>query len=383
MSLIHQIDNFSSRIINWSPSAILPSRIDQLLNTFLIKFLLFSRLASWQNNFTDSDINLRTSCFINEARKEGWQLEMLRGLFGFTNYGRAEKDGKKILFEGLPLTNQAARFKTGFIDDKGKIKTILQKNNFPVASGKSFRFWQRRKAANWDQEIGYPLVVKPSRGSNSKGITTNITSRPQLKKAINKALSYAPIFVVEKYITKAFVHRATVVDYKSIACVKQVSANIVGDGISTIRKLIEQKNNDKRRNEWGQKSSTLYKIAPDRNSIELLSARGLNLLSIPRARETIYLQKDPFLKLGGDLVEVTPQVHPDNLQLFRTVARFFDVKLVGIDFICPDITIPWRDQHCAILELNSLPCIELHHFPSAGAPQNIAQPLVEALAKYH
>ncbi|MBU1178619.1 hypothetical protein KJ903_05430 [Patescibacteria group bacterium] len=383
MSLIHQIDNFSSRIINWTPSITLPSKFDRLLGAFLTKFLLFSGLASWRSDFTDSDLNLRASCFISEARKKGWQLEVLRGPFGFTIYSRAKKNGKRVAFEGLPLTDLSDKYKAGFIDNKGKIKIILKKNDFPVAPGKLFWFWQIRAAVNYGRELDYPLVVKPSRGSGSEGVTTNIGNSSRLKKAVNVALRYGPTFIVEKYITEAFVHRATVVNFKFVACVKQVPANVVGDGVSTIRELIERKNRDKRRGEWGQRRFVLYKIVQNKTTIKLLADQNYNLDSVLSASKIIDLQRDPFLKLGGDLIEVTPRIHPDNLQLFRTVATFFAVRLVGIDFICPDISVSWRNQRCAILELNSLPFIELHHFPSTGASQNVARALVEALAKYY
>ena len=95
------------------------------------------------------------------------------------------------------------------------------------------------------------------------------------------------------------------------------------------------------------------------------------------------MQKDPFLKLGGDLVEETPKVHPDNIQLFRNIAKFFDIRVVGIDFLIKDVAHSWKNQECAVLELNSLPCIELHHFPSSGKPQNVADAIVSLFFKYY
>jgi len=42
-----------------------------------------------------------------------------------------------------------------------------------------------------------------------------------------------------------------------------------------------------------------------------------------------------------------------------------------------DISLPFSEQPCAVLELNSVPCIELHHFPSSGRPQNVAGALAD------
>jgi cyanophycin synthetase len=46
--------------------------------------------------------------------------------------------------------------------------------------------------------------------------------------------------------------------------------------------------------------------------------------------------------------------------------------LIGIDFISPDISRPYREQKCAILEVNSLPYIDMHHYPVSGKERNVA-----------
>lgn len=115
----------------------------------------------------------------------------------------------------------------------------------------------------------------------------------------------------------------------------------------------------------------------------LLREKGYSIDSIPKKGEIVYLQRDPFLKLGGDLVELTPTVHPENVKLFKDLARHFDIRITGIDFLAEDISKSWREQSCAILELNSLPCIELHHFPYSGTPTNPARALADMFTKYY
>jgi len=204
-----------------------------------------------------------------------------------------------------------------------------------------------------------------------------------LLRAINKAIIYSPAFIVERFVENSFVYRATVVDFDFVAVVKQVPANVIGDGVLTIQQLIEKKNGDKRRGEPNQKDFTLYKLVIDETTKKLLAERDYNTETVLKKDEVVYLQKNPFLKLGGDLVEVTDTVHPDNIQLFKDIAKFFDIRLVGMDFIVPDISSSWQNQKCAVLELNSVPCIEMHHFPSFGKPQNVANALVNLFFKYY
>ena len=374
------LDELTDRFLQYLPPL---KKLELFFGVLLEKFFIFFKLASLRDDFTSSDIQLKSTCFINEARKKGIKFKALYGPFGYTNHFRAEMDGKVLRFESLPIADFASQRKIQLVDDKEWTKHRLKKGNFPVADGKAFWFWQKNKAIEFGVRLDFPLVVKPRSGSVSRHVTTNIQNIDEFKYAIDKAIIYSPAFMVEKFVPDTFVYRATVVDFDFVACVKQIAANVIGDGVSTIRQLIDNKNNDPRRGEPGQKEFTLYRIVENETLKKILREKAYNFSTIPRKGEIVYLQKDPFLKLGGDLIEVTPQVHPDNTQLFREIAKFFDIRLVGIDFLAQDISNFWKNQPCAVLELNSAPCIELHHFPSSGTPQNVARAVVDLFFKYY
>ena len=97
----------------------------------------------------------------------------------------------------------------------------------------------------------------------------------------------------------------------------------------------------------------------------------------------VWLADDPFMRSGGDLEDVTDAVHPDNRALAEDVAKLFGMKLVGMDFICQDVARPWKEQACAILELNSLPSIEMHHHPSYGSPRDVAGAIADMAVRYY
>lgn len=88
-----------------------------------------------------------------------------------------------------------------------------------------------------------------------------------------------------------------------------------------------------------------------------------------------------ILDLGSDLHEVTSITHKDNFQLFERVARGFRTRLVGIDFLAEDISLSWKEQKSAVIELNSLPYIDMHHFPTDGLPVNVAGYLCDLVEK--
>jgi len=366
------------------PRLRLSKKLESFSDVLLEKTFSLVGLIKMKDDFLFSEIQMRSACFIKEAKKQGVKFQAAKGSVGYTNHFCAEIGDKKIRFESLPIANHVSNYDVFFVDCKERTKKHLKKGGFPIAEGKSFWFWQRSRALKYGvNELGFPLVVKPRGGSVARHVTTNIKSKGELKNGIDKAVVYSPAFIIERFVENSFVYRATVVDFNYVAVVKQVPANVVGDGNSTIQELVEKKNNDKRRGESHQKEFTLYKIIIDYTTTELFAKKNYNLQTIPKMDEIVYLQKNPFLKLGGDLVEVTPEVHSDNIKLFKDIAKFFDIRLVGIDFLVPDISRSWKNQTCAVLELNSVPCIEMHHFPSSGAPQNIANALVNLFFKYY
>lgn len=375
------LDEITSTLM---PRLRLSKKLESFFDFSLKKTLSLIGLIKMRDDFLLSEIQMRSACFIDEARKRGVKFKAAKGPVGYTNHFCAEIGGKKIRFESLPVANHVSKYDVSFVDCKERTKNHLSKGNFPIVKGKSFWFWQGGRALKFGiNRLGFPLMVKPRGGSVARHVTTNIRNKEELQKGIDKAVIYSPAFVIERFVENSFVYRATVVDFDFVAVVKQVPANVVGNGILTIQQLVKKKNCDKKRGEPHQKDFTLYKIVINETTTKLLAEKNYNLETVPKKDEAVYLQKNPFLKLGGDLVEVTTSVHPDNLQLFKDIAKFFDIRLVGIDFIVPDISSSWKNQHCAVLELNSVPCIEMHHFPSSGTPQNVANALVVLFFKYY
>ena len=359
-------------------------KAENWLPVLLEKLSIFLRLASLEDNFDISKVGIRTACFIEEARKNGMKFKIFRGPFGYTNHFSMQIKGKEIRFDGLPIAEFLSKYDVQNVDDKKLVKKYFKKGNFPLVEGKSIWFFQKKKAFRYGlNQLGFPLVVKPQCGSFARHITLDIKNEKQFKQAVNKVLKYSPNFIVEKFIPDSFVHRATVIDFDFIACAKRLQANIIGDGEHSINQLINKKNNHPYRGVAKGDEAPLCKIVVDKTTKKLIEEKNYDFSTIPDKGEIVWLQKDPFVRLGADVIEVTEKVHPDNFKLFQDIAKFFDVRVVGIDFMAQDISRSWKNQPCAVLELNSLPCIEIHHFPSSGKPQNVAKALLDMVLKYY
>ena len=150
-------------------------------------------------------------------------------------------------------------------------------------------------------------------------------------------------------------------------------ANIVGNGYSTIKELIDTKNAQINRGNTDQMNSTLHKIPINDALIVNLKNQGLNLKTILPKNNKIYLQDKYVLSHGCDIINCNELVHVKNKELFIKVANILQSDLAGIDFICPDISKPHDEQETAILEVNSLPYIDMHQYPSHGDPEPVAE----------
>ncbi|MEA2715352.1 MAG: glutamate--cysteine ligase [Candidatus Parcubacteria bacterium] len=384
-SNLHHIDTWMGELARHMRLPFrLSSRLEPAGNLLLQAIFIFLGLARYRQDFTAADIPLRSFVFLEEMKKRGAVCSVLHSsIGGFTDHIKVEIGGRAFRFEGLPLAEFMSRYDSRIVDDKIHAKRHCQAANFPVAAGRSFWFWQKSRAAAFAAQLGFPLVVKPRAGSLSRHVTTDIQDVPRLLAAIGHAIKYSPPFIVERYIPDASVVRATVIDFDFVFCVEQVPAHVVGDGETPISDLILRKNREPNRGLPHQKQFTLFRIVQNETTDDMLAGTGYTFASVPRLGETVFLQKDPFLKLGGDLVEVSAGVHKDNLKLFRDLARHFDIRLTGIDFLIKDISKSWKEQTSAVLELNSLPSIELHHFPSAGKATNPARALADMFIKYY
>lgn len=347
------------------------------------KIFLKLGLVAKEEELPREKISLRSLVFIDEAKKRGLKFWALKSRFGYLNTFHLERNGKIFSFEGLPRAEFLDTKITGLVDDKAAVKKILIQNQIPAPEGKSFWFFEKQKAFRYGLRLGFPLAVKPRSGSISHHVTANIRTEKELAKAIKSAVSYEPSFIVEKHLEKTKVFRATVIDKKQLACVERIPAHIAGDGVHTVVELIEIKNTDPRRGPPRAKDTTLYKLVIDDASERLLKEQGLDFHQIPAAGRKVFLQNKIILDLGADLLEVTPRIHPDNIALFKKTAEIFNTRLVGIDFLAEDIGLSWKKQNAGIIELNSLPYIDMHHFPTWGQPVNVASYVCDLVEKYY
>src|SRR3989344_420441 len=355
------------------------SVINELLMKGFFKILMISKILKEKDICEyDEKIHNRSLVIAQAARKRGIIMKALK-LFGVknTNFFSMVVNGKKLIFEGLP-TSPVGHTQLLDFDNKFVFKKILRDNALPYAEGKVFS--NSKTALRYAKELGFPLVVKPCSESLSMHTTCNLQNDSTLKEAILIAQIVNREFILEKHIP-GDVYRITIVNNDFIACCLRKPPSVIGDGTHSIEELVNIKNNNSLRGNLHQKNFTLHKINLAERAISLMADRGLNVKRVPLKGERVYLHDKVVLACGSDIYDKTKTLHVNNRSMFLNLSRFLHVSLVGIDFICQDISKPYYEQSCAIIEANSLPYIDMHHFPIDGQPRDIAGFIIDSLLK--
>ncbi len=125
----------------------------------------------------------------------------------------------------------------------------------------------------------------------------------------------------------------------------------------------------------------MHTISITAEAEERLRQVGSTLKSVLLLGEKFYLHHKVILALGADIHDRTDVIHPDNRALFSQVAKLLETPLIGIDFLCEDISRSFTGQNAAILEANSVPFVDMHHVPVTGKARNVAGAVLDYIMK--
>lgn len=258
--------------------------------------------------------------------------------------------------------------------NKHATKTLLGDMGVPVPKG--FRIREADELESTVERIGYPVVIKPLDGNHGKGATVGVKSIEDARVAFDKAKEYSRWVIVEKQLIGAD-FRALVVNNRLIAVAERVPAHVVGDGKHTIEQLIEITNSDPRRGYGHEK--VLTEIDIDSQTLRCIHKAGYEVDSVLTKDEILYLKTTANISTGGTAIDVTDEVHPENVFLFERIARIIGLDVAGVDIIAPNVSEPLHASGGGIIEVNAAPGFRMHLAPSEGIGRNVAEHVLDML----
>ncbi len=273
-----------------------------------------------------------------------------------------------------PVTSQTSSIGSDIVDDKNLCKTILKKYGLNVPKGKIVRSLQ--DVLTVAESIGYPVVLKPSSGNHGKGVIVDLRDEDEVKDVFDIVKQRSDDVMVERYI-RGTDYRFLVIDHKVKAVAKRKPAHVVGDGESSIRKLVELSNEDPRRGEGH--ISTLTKLKLGEEEMSHLQRCRKRPDDVPGEGEIVYLRGVANLSTGGTAENCTEKVHPSFKVQVERASRVLGMDLVGIDLVAEDISIPQDQTDWAIIEANSSPGLRMHISPNEGGSIPVGKHVIEHL----
>lgn len=253
-------------------------------------------------------------------------------------------------------------------EDKIFTTNLLRRAGFPVPE--EILTDSLAEAARWLRERGR-VAVKPLSNTGGAGITTGVATEDLLAAAFERAQTASTTpdekrrAIIQEHVEGKDC-RVLVVNQQQVFAIERVPAHVIGDGRQTILALVEV---------WNATRLPECGIQLNEAANELLAAQGLATGDVPKEGQRVRLAYVSNYHAGGSLRDVTDELGEKIVAMARSVAKYFKVPIVGIDFITPSPSV----DPGVIIELNGTPDITIHHKPDEGMPRDAAAAVIDML----
>ena len=327
-----------------------------------------SAIAQLRETDEDERMGPSTGAIVNAAVARGIPYRRLtKGSMVQFGWGSRQRRIQAAEFDSTSAVSEA------IAQDKDLTKKLLHAAGVPVPLGRPVETLD--EAWQVAMEIGLPVVVKPQDGNQGKGVTVNIVDRAHLEVAFAAAAEIGEV-MVEKFLPGSD-FRLLVVGSKMVAAARRDPPQVLGDGVHTVRELVDIVNSDPKRGEGH--ATSLTKIRFDDIAIARLALQDLAPESVPAIGRRVILRNNANLSTGGTATDVTDDVHPAVAAQAVAAAQMIGLHICGVDVVCESMLKPLEDQHGGIVEVNAAPGLRMHISPSFGKGRNVGEAMVSNL----
>jgi cyanophycin synthetase len=260
----------------------------------------------------------------------------------------------------------------GIAHDKDLTKSLLATCGVPIPEGEIVSSAAQAWVAA--QDIGLPVVVKPSDGNHGRGVSLDLKTQAEVEAAFEVAQRHGSEVMVERFV-RGNEHRLLVVGGRVVAAARGEAAWVTGDGSLSVAQLVDaQLNTNPRRGVGEDFPLSRINTATDGAIVLDLQRQGLSPEAIPAAGREVLIQRN-----GNVSIDCTDEVHPEVAHIVALAARVVGLDVAGIDVVAQDIAQPLHGQGGAIVEVNAGPGLLMHLKPAEGAPRPVGRAICEHL----
>ncbi len=260
-------------------------------------------------------------------------------------------------------------------NDKWMTRQFLQRKGISHAKGILLKDGYSFEALNETlNDVGFPAVVKPANTDHGIAVSVGIKNREELISAIKIAFKHSNRVIVEEFF-EGQEFRFLVIDYQVRAITLREPANVIGDGKSTIKQLVDKKNEGR----GVDYTYPLLKIKIDDEVLRHLKALSLSPESILKEGEKIYLRSNSNLSTGGDSIDVTDDIPPFYKDIAVKAAQAAGLKIAGIDIIIKDMNMEPSPENYIVVELNAPAMLSMHNYPYIGKNRHVEKYVLDSI----
>lgn len=317
------------------------------------------------------NLNISTRLLAERAIEKGYHLEYYQpSANNETGIIKCTKENIEFQFKST-ATSLTPSY--GYFSAEDKILTFNLLSGHDVPTPKTIEVSIDKIPSNLDFSKNR-YVVKPVDMNHGDGVTTGIASLNELKTAINHASNISlsnTVIVQEQVYGKEY--RFLVIAEEVFAVAGREPPTVVGNGVSSIKELIENLNKDPRRGEGHKASLTKVNIA------EVAIVHGNDYLKIvPRIGEKMKVLDTSNLSKGGQAIDYTNTASDELKKIALRASKACSLGIAGVDIITDSINNP-SEYGSFVIEVNLAPGLRMHHFPSEGIERDAAGRILEVL----
>ena len=322
------------------------------------------------------EMELSTQIFMFDAIQKGVQVKVLDESDQFL---RLQFQDHVEYVKNANMTSKDSYIVPLIMENKTVTKKVLKETGFRVPGGAEFSSMEEAVKA-YPRFADQAFVIKPKSTNYGLGITIFKEGADLEDYQAGLAIAFREdsSVLVEEFMPGTE-YRFFVIDGEVQAIMLRVPANVIGDGIRTVKELVEEKNSDPLRGTNHRAPLELIQLGELEQL--MLKEQGLTIESVPQANQIVYLRENSNISTGGDSIDMTDEFSEAYKKIAVSAVEALGAKISGIDLIIPDKEIdPTTDKTAyGIIEANFNPAMHMHVYPFAGKGRRLTMNVLKLL----
>ena len=322
------------------------------------------------------EMELSTQIFMFDAIQKGVQVKVLDESDQFL---RLQFQDHVEYVKNANMTSKDSYIVPLIMENKTVTKKVLKETGFRVPGGAEFSSMEEAVKA-YPRFADQAFVIKPKSTNYGLGITIFKEGADLEDYQAGLAIAFREdsSVLIEEFMPGTE-YRFFVIDGEVQAIMLRVPANVIGDGIRTVKELVEEKNSDPLRGTNHRAPLELIQLGELEQL--MLKEQGLTIESVPQANQIVYLRENSNISTGGDSIDMTDEFSEAYKKIAVSAVEALGAKISGIDLIIPDKEIdPTTDKKAyGIIEANFNPAMHMHVYPFAGKGRRLTMNVLKLL----